>query len=1116
MRTKLFLLFILVFLRLNVFSQMIQNEIIVPPNQTANKLENCNIDKPNLYSGSVEDNIPIYEIKIKNFSFPIVLSHNYNGFKPAETASWVGLGWNLRVGGSISRMINNRPDEDPSGYEAISNMLNIPDPVNNATAFNSFVSNLSKDQLKGFVDGGWDGLPDEYMVSVNDINAKFIKLRNGNFATIPFRPIQISCSDGQWLVQDESGNKYVFGKLTSSDTNGVEESNSTTITNPDAGQDLNTDAITKFVLRSIQLITGETIVFNYKNESVWYDSAISETENYPMPGNYISAHGNSNLPFQQYCTTNTYHTFCRLTSIETPYETINFKEGTPRKDLSSTDSYPLGEVQVQNSANETVKGWLFYSSYMGNTATYSTCRLMLDSVVEYGISQTNCKPVYSFSYEKNNVIPAYTSKSIDHWGYYNGIQNSTLVPKNIPNSNYNDLFTNCGNREPNHDYSMIGLLNQVNLPTKGSLIYRYEPNSYGYTDNGPVNEPINEPFTINARVTGTDEMTKVVNSFTITEAQTVSITYALQAFPKSTDGTLSEDQDVVFVRVTKDITSTQDDYTSTHDDYNKVNAISEISGTVNKYLSPGTYYIVAAATYTYQYASITLSYTAPKKDSNGNIVYNKTKLAGGHRVAQLVKQDGINSANTITQNISYTCGSDPTQSSGVLVNTPNYECINTVMNVDNSAPIPVQLPDVYFVARTSNSLRCLASDDSHINYSEVTSITNQNIKSVSYFTSGIDFKNIIFPRNASNISKSYKRGLLTKELQFNNLTQQAKSLDYHYNFSRTDNKSGIGSIYLVEYQHQNVDPELSTFKVPWCGTVISEWIPLDSTTEQVDGVTTTNNYYYDNPVHAQVTRTKIDNTEEKYTYTLYSYDYSNTGTGDFIGEMKTGHILNKPIEKVTYVKDKISGNLYVVGGEIYTYKTGTHAGQIESVYKLNTQTPIAISSFKFSNRSNIGEMPHVNTSFANFSLTNIDARYSTVPEQKVISYDTYNNPQEIWNKNNTSTTYLWSYGHQYPVAKIEGLTYADVVSALTQNFIDNLSTALIPTADQITNIRTTLSTKNALVTTYTYKPLVGIQTATAPNGVVTTYVYDSFNRLMYVKDNNGNKITKDQYHYSNQ
>lgn len=1135
MRTKLIILLILVIPGINTFCQMLRNEIIVPPNLTANKLENCNIDKPNLYSGTVDDNIPIYEIKIKNFSMPIVLNHNYNGFKPAESASWVGLGWNLRVGGSISRIINNRPDEDQSGYKPISDVLNIPDPVNTAAAFNSFTTNLTQDQLKSFAEGWWDGLPDEYMLSVNDINAKFIQLRNGNYATIPFRPIQISTSN-PWIVQDESGNKYYFGKLTSNDVNGVEESNSVTSTNPDAGEDMSCDAITKYVLRKIELITGETIIFNYESETVIYDSAISETKYYPKPFNYISQYGDPGLPFQQYCSTNTLHTFCRLVSIETPYEKVNFIKGDLRKDLNSTNSYPLKEVQVQNSQNNTVKGWLFYNSPMGDIANYSTCRLMLDSIVEYGSTSSIRKPAYSFSYEKSNVIPTYTSKSIDHWGYYNGANNNTLVPKIIENSNYNNVFTDGGDREPNHNYSKIGLLTQVKLPTKGLLNYQYEPNSYGYINHTAVNDIVYDSFTAEANAISTGNATTTANSFTIIENQTINIDYILRAYRK-VGNTIPTDVEPPYIRITKDISSTQNDY------YLSNTNAEIISGSVTKYLSAGTYYIEANALTTDQVANIKVIYTKVRKDGNGNTVYIKNKLTGGHRVIQLIKQDTSTGGNNITQTIAYTCGTDATRSSGVLVNVPNYEYEFTKINLDfrpSSIPHPIQFPDLYYTARTSNSTRPLVSDDSHINYSEVTAISNQNLKSISYFTSGIDFEDITYPRNASNVSKSYKRGLLTKETQFKDLTQQVKSVDYNYNFSRTDNKSGIGGIFLVEYLHKSIDgainPDgtlepLSTFKEPWAGKIISEWIPLESTVELADAVSKTNNYYYDNPVHAQVTRTKADNTEETYTYTLYSYDYSNTGTGDFIGEMKSAHILNKPIEKVTYVKDKISGNLYVTDGEIYTYKTGSHVGQLESIYKLKNQTAIPISTFKFSNRSVVGEMPHVNNFYATFSLGNIDGNYNTEPEQKVTLYDTYNNPQEFRNKDNSITSYLWSYNQMYSVAKGENIDYNTLNSVVLsiqsdlQGYLSNTIGDLTTDAQKSawntfnTTLRGNSLLKDAMITTYTYKPLVGMTSSTDPRGVTTYYWYDTTNRLKetYIVENGVKKILKKyDYHYQNQ
>ena len=53
---------------------------------------------------------------------------------------------------------------------------------------------------------------------------------------------------------------------------------------------------------------------------------------------------------------------------------------------------------------------------------------------------------------------------------------------------------------------------------------------------------------------------------------------------------------------------------------------------------------------------------------------------------------------------------------------------------------------------------------------------------------------------------------------------------------------------------------------------------------------------------------------------------------------------------------------------------------------------------------------------------------------------------------------------------------------------------------------------NALVTTYTYKPLVGIASMTDPRGVVTNYEYDGFGRLKTVTQA-GKVIEKYDYHF---
>lgn len=56
----------------------------------------------------------------------------------------------------------------------------------------------------------------------------------------------------------------------------------------------------------------------------------------------------------------------------------------------------------------------------------------------------------------------------------------------------------------------------------------------------------------------------------------------------------------------------------------------------------------------------------------------------------------------------------------------------------------------------------------------------------------------------------------------------------------------------------------------------------------------------------------------------------------------------------------------------------------------------------------------------------------------------------------------------------------------------------------------------ALMTTYTYKPTLGITTSTDPNNVVTYFEYDTFGRLKNTKDYNGKILKNYQYHYKTQ
>lgn len=58
--------------------------------------------------------------------------------------------------------------------------------------------------------------------------------------------------------------------------------------------------------------------------------------------------------------------------------------------------------------------------------------------------------------------------------------------------------------------------------------------------------------------------------------------------------------------------------------------------------------------------------------------------------------------------------------------------------------------------------------------------------------------------------------------------------------------------------------------------------------------------------------------------------------------------------------------------------------------------------------------------------------------------------------------------------------------------------------------------KEAQMTTYAYDPLVGVTSATDPNGRTTYYEYDGLGRLRAVRDGEGNVLQAHEYRYAGQ
>ena len=165
------------------------------------------------------------------------------------------------------------------------------------------------------------------------------------------------------------------------------------------------------------------------------------------------------------------------------------------------------------------------------------------------------------------------------------------------------------------------------------------------------------------------------------------------------------------------------------------------------------------------------------------------------------------------------------------------------------------------------------------------------------------------------------------------------------------------------------------------------------------------------------------------------------------------------------------------------------------------------------------------TDFGNnmVKLSKILTQQGNNPEEKRIeyfNYDTYGNPLYLTKDNADQVVYLWGYNYQSPIAEIKNATFSDVCIKIGngneqtgKNSLETIAAKNEPAVADWTTINSLRnSLPNAQVTTYTYKPLVGIATMTDPRGVVTKYDYDAFGRLMKVTQ--ADKVIESyDYHY---
>lgn len=143
---------------------------------------------------------------------------------------------------------------------------------------------------------------------------------------------------------------------------------------------------------------------------------------------------------------------------------------------------------------------------------------------------------------------------------------------------------------------------------------------------------------------------------------------------------------------------------------------------------------------------------------------------------------------------------------------------------------------------------------------------------------------------------------------------------------------------------------------------------------------------------------------------------------------------------------------------------------------------------------------------------------NTISEEVTFNrYDSKGNLEQYTTKEGIPVSVVWGYNKTQPIAKIEGATY-DQISSYLSDIVSKSDADIDAGSEQslqsaLDLFRNSTNLGNYQITTYVYDPLIGMKSMTPPSGIRELYKYDNANRLDQIVDENGKVLKKYKYNY---
>ncbi|WP_299334911.1 RHS repeat domain-containing protein [uncultured Psychroserpens sp.] len=1138
---------------------------IVPPSPEAAALGNF-VDVPiSHYTGLPNISVPIYTIKQKGISIPIQLSYHARGVKVAEVAPRTGMGWSLQYGGSVTRQVRGKSDEfSINGY------------LNNGSAFTDYASDQDvRASVHGIETNypDYDFYPDQFNFSAGSISGKFIlDYTTGDPIIQSFDDVKIEYSMGGgsnsvapsgingFVITDSDGTKYYFGKTKQGNrfAGDYQDSGGMSVYfNGDVVLDYS-EAIDRYYsswkLVEIETIYGEKINYYYEGEhgvnsaSHYYRKAYDK-HTAPQGSNVVNTAAGMNditTMHTRLSLVRNYEKQLKKITFNNERDSIIFtKSQNWRQDF---EGFSLDKISIYHKAQH-IKSYhlnytyttstdtsnlLWYYNDPGNSNfTRSWSRMFLSSVQEEGANGVT-KPPYTFTYD-STVLPSTYSSRQDYWGYYNA------APNNGP---FTRMFT-YGMYEPdrrvNIDASEAGLLKEIQYPTGGKTLLTYEHNI------GKVPEEFNSVIVPNINPGSVDETTIELTKSDFSFNQGLYTPYTLQ-LPSGTPVTYS-----IECFHLQDINNPLPE---------GVNCLFyfTVNGGEISLDQPTTIYTGTDTSATIQVFPI----NHPEIPSNQHLdnIYNfrividydtpdqRTNLYGpGKRIKRIDNIDLL--GNTITKEYEYkysvvdpTNGNVSYKDSGAIIGLPSY--LNTS---------PGFAPNYFTTVTDYNDAGAMfgSFQPNTIGYSGVIEYLGtkyDNVGKTEYTftnigdTGGDYFKFPYHPptdnewlRGKNVRTKVFKNEnnnyTLVKEIYNKYLyggTEYASDFEYA-GLLNPDFEFTPQAIYLDWEQNTNEEPDWiendkpagyvndrTLFKLP---LYMLQRMPVGD--PNINPVTFHPGYriYHLTGGTQHLLRTTekdyLDNgTLEKTT--TYGYNYDE-------------HYQTKTVTSVTSDGKDVKQEFHYPQDLLNAY-TPTENGIVQNLIDQNRIAPLETKTFKDTDGDGLIDTNEVmNSSRTKYDWLDgvlepslIQTAKGTNPLENRIrfkKYDADGNILHVSREDGMDICYIYGYDKSLPVAKIENATYSQVAGFVNsiQNASDFDTSSCM--SSQACNENTLRNAQNnlrqalplAMVTTYTYDPLIGVTSMTDPKGYTVYYEYDDLHRLVRVKDQDGKILSENKYHY---